>query len=1164
MRLTKLYLAGFKSFASPTDIPLPDRRVAIVGPNGCGKSNLIDAIRWVLGESSAKQLRGQALDDVIFAGSGQRPAASQAVVELTFDNSDRRLNGAFGAYDELVIRRSLGRDGQSQYRINQTRVRRRDVIDLFLGTGVGARSYSVIEQGQVNRIVDAKPEDLRAYLEETAGISVYRERRRETHQRLHHAEENLARLADLCGELERQQNSLERQAKAAERYRALQRSRRRLLIEHTAVALALAESAAAQTHTQAESAEQQAQAAQHALLAARYDLRQIDPLRQQAEARQQQLTAQQFSLATARSVRQGKIGELSARLDALIQQQHTDQRRVEQLRTEAAHHAQMLADLAQSREQLHRERDHAANERAEHSAALKAADLALGADRQQLHQAMQHSADAQSQLAATHARLDGLGQQLHRLNHHLAAPQPDFSAAQHALDATQDALNHELAQLTTAQQVLSDARQHAQHAHEAAKHALHAAEQAARWAQDAHSTRDAERRALDKLLSANTPAHTPRTRLMTQLAQATADPFWARALGEMAEADCVPDLDALAAEWQASGQRPKAGWGISPTAPAAAAEPQPLIDRPLAEYLTDWQTTCHRATDWTQAMAQRTQLAPGHCFLFEDGWRIGRHWLGRPSDDTAAHTLAQHARLRALSQECADSAQALTQAQAARQQAQQQLADTQHALQQAEDALRANEHARAQHRFAQQDQDRQRAQQHKAQTEQTAARARQLDEQHSLRTEQEQRAHRLAQEQSAHEAADRARIEQQAKIQDAEAALTDLRRAAGDAQQRLQTAERSLDRATHQHEETLRASARNEAERDQILRRQQEAADRRARWQSDIDQHTAERGQEDQALAALDHELSLIHTELAQRHAAQQAAQHTLSLAEQAQEQAQAAVQRTVLARSEAQIRQQHAADALAQALHDGQDDGAPPTAEHIATLAADPATAERHAAERARLDAEIQRLGAVNLTAIEAFAETRARKDALDTQIADVRSAIEQLREAITVLDRETRQQFKTIFDAVNARLEPLFQQLFGGGQAHLALTEADTLDAGVQLFARPPGKKVTQLSLLSGGERALTAVALIFALFEQNPAPFCILDEVDAPLDEANVGRFCGMVSAMSDRVQFLFITHNKTTMASAQALIGVTMREAGVSRIVSVDVERAVALLTPTAPH
>lgn len=1158
MRLTKLYLAGFKSFASPTEIPLPNHRVAIVGPNGCGKSNLIDAIRWVLGESSAKQLRGQALDDVIFAGSGQRPAASQAVVELTFDNSDRRLNGAFGAYDELVIRRSLGRDGQSQYRINQTRVRRRDVIDLFLGTGVGARSYSVIEQGQVNRIVDAKPEDLRAYLEETAGISVYRERRRETHQRLQHAEENLARLADLCGELERQQNSLERQAKAAERYRALQRSRRRLLIEQTAVALALAESAAAQTQAQAESAEQQAQAAHHALLAARYDLRQIDPLRQQAEARQQQLTAQQFALATARSARQGKMGELGARLDALTQQQHSDQRRLEQLQSEATEHAQKLADLAQSREHLRAERDQAANERAEHSAALKSADLALSADRQQLHRAMQQSADTQSQLAATRARIDGLNQQLHRLNQQLDTPLPDFSAAQHALDAAQAALNQELAQLTAAQQELSDARQHAQQQHEAAKHALHAAEQSARLAQDTHSTRDAERRALDTLLRAKTPTHTPRTRLMNRLAEANADPFWARALGEMTEADCVPNLDALAAEWQASGKRPKAGWWISP------ATPHPPDTSSFADYLTDWQTTCHRATDWADAMAQRHQLAPGHCFLFDDGWRIGRHWLGRPSDDTAAHTLAQHARLHALAQECADSAQALTCAQAARQQAQQHLADTQHALQHAHDALRANEQARAQHRFSQQDQDRQRAQQHKAQTEQTAARTRQIDERHSLRTEHDRLTQRLAQEQAAHHAAQSALAEYQSKIQAAEDALTGLRRAAADAQQRAQTAERSLDRATHQQEEILRASARNEAERDQILRRQQETADRRARWQNEIDQHTAERGQEDQALAALDLELKQIQIELAQHHAAQQEAQHTLSLAEHAQEQAQAAVQHTALARSEAQIRQQHAADALAQALHEGQDDGAPPSAEQIAALAADPATAERQATERARLDADIQRLGAVNLTAIDAFAETRARKDALDTQIADVRSAIEQLREAIAVLDRETRQQFKTIFDAVNARLDPLFQQLFGGGQAHLALTEADALDAGVQLFARPPGKKVTQLSLLSGGERALTAVALIFALFEQNPAPFCILDEVDAPLDEANVGRFCGMVSAMSDRVQFLFITHNKTTMASAQALIGVTMREAGVSRIVSVDVERAVALLTPTAPH
>ena len=257
-------------------------------------------------------------------------------------------------------------------------------------------------------------------------------------------------------------------------------------------------------------------------------------------------------------------------------------------------------------------------------------------------------------------------------------------------------------------------------------------------------------------------------------------------------------------------------------------------------------------------------------------------------------------------------------------------------------------------------------------------------------------------------------------------------------------------------------------------------------------------------------------------------------------------------------MRAEHTEHSLREALNALADDAVTLHSNIIEQMADDPDTPARQAAQRESLTAQIDRLGAVNLTAIAAFAEVQARKVALDAQIADVAMALTQLTEAIATLDRQTRAQFRQIFDAVNTRIGPLFAQLFGGGEARLNLTGTDELNDGLELIARPPGKKTTQLSLLSGGERALTAVALIFALFELNPAPFCILDEVDAPLDEANVGRFCAMVSAMSDRVQFLFVTHNKTTMASANALIGVTMREAGVSRIVSVDVDRAVQLL------
>ncbi|WP_407276010.1 AAA family ATPase [Halothiobacillus sp. DCM-1] len=1156
MRLTKLYLAGFKSFATPTEIPIPDRRVAIVGPNGCGKSNLIDAIRWVLGESSARQLRGQALDDVIFAGAGQRPAASQAVVELSFDNSDRRLNGPFGAYDELVIRRSLGRDGQSQYRINGTRVRRRDVIDLFLGTGVGARSYSVIEQGQVNRIVDAKPEDLRAYLEETAGISVYRERRRETHQRLTQAEENLARLTDLVGELDRQQSSLERQAKAAERYRSLQHSRRRLIIEQTAVALALAEHITTQAESRAQATAEQAEAAQQAREAARQSLRAIEPIRQQAEARQQQLTAAHFGQLTERSALQGKIGALRARLDA-IEQQQRDQHRLEQLHAETAQQEHRLIELQAERQRLTEARDQAANERAEHSAALRASEQALASERERLHHAMQQAAEARSCLAATRARLDALAPQLDRAQQRLNQPAPDFEATQRTLDAAQAQLQAEQARLDAEHTALTEALAEAKTAQAQAQTALAAAEQAARQAQAQHSTQEAERQALERLLRPHKPTPAAENRLIERLADAEADPFWAHALGAMTQAECVPDLDALYAHWQNGHRRPEAGWWITPAEEGS--------DDPLRPWLADWQKTRHRAPGWDEALHRRHQLEPGHCFVLDDGWHIGRHWLGRASNDSAAVTLAQHTRLRALNHACTESAEAWAEAQATQRAAQHAFAAAQTRSQQLQQALQQNEQARIRLDFTRKDHQREQAQLAAAQASHAAAH-RQLGEDHSrLSHQQAELAAARGEEEAVLAEAERLRQQRQAQIQQAETALIERRHAASEAQQRLQTLERTLDRTTHQHDELLRSHARHAAERTQIQQRQQEAFAQTAHGQAEIDTHTADLARIDQRIAELDQALAAIQAEISAHHAAQQTAQQALYDAERTHEQAQATHQQAALALHEARIHQQHAADALAEAIANGQDDGPLPTREHIAALAADPETVTRQAEARARLDAEIQRLGAVNLTAIEAFAETRARKAALDEQMADVRSAIDQLRQAIGVLDQETRQQFTAIFHAVNERLAPRFQELFGGGQAQLALTDSDALDAGVQLFARPPGKKVTHLSLLSGGERALTAVALIFALFEQNPAPFCILDEVDAPLDEANVGRFCDMVSVMSDRVQFLFITHNKTTMASAQALIGVTMREAGVSRVVSVDVERAVALLdAASSPH
>lgn len=1186
MRLTRLYLAGFKSFAAPTEISLPAERVAIVGPNGCGKSNLIDAVRWVLGESSAKQLRGQSLDDVIFAGSGQRPAASQAVVELSFDNSERRLGGPFGAFDQIVIRRSLGRDGQSRYTINQTRVRRRDVVDLFLGTGVGARSYSVIEQGQINRIVDARPEDLRAYLEETAGISLYRERRRETESRIRQTQENLSRLSDIADELGRQKSQLERQARTAERYRLLQKKRRRQLVEQTAVQVVLVDRERAALEVEWQAAETQVAFASDRLIRAESAWAVQDEARVQAQAELQQVQARQYHLAAEQAQLQGRLGELAARIESTQLQREDDLAQRTRLEVSCATWQTDLTRLAEERKMLETQRQQAMEQRAEAQAELRAADAHLNAVRAEWARSHDELARPQQALAAAKAEHAALLRQLQRLDAERAKRQvadtteaisqltQHIQEAETRLNALAQTQSLGQAELVEQQAALAELNERAEKSKTEA--------QALRQKAD---TLQAERRGLERVLAAGLAARRKtkadsnepdrfNQRLIQRLADVHADSWWGHALGSGIEAACVQDLDALVASWQ-SGKSPESGWWVSPDLSHGSANeaskdssgdarnqhglPQvPAPDEHLASWLRDWQQTRHPASSLDEALALRHALPAGHCFVLADGWQVGRHWIGRDGNDQAAVLLAQQTRLSELRHASNEADAAAAQAYDAFTRLQDQLT----ALRQRVEALvvteRQNEQQRQQAHWSLEDLRRKHQQIEQQQAERAEQAARMEAEHAQLMADRVQLEETIRVLEQTVAVAKSKRDDLNSRQQAAEQSVLALRRQAGEAGQQLQQLERAVDRNQHQFQQAQQSLARDEAQMAQIDQRLAQFAEKL----TGLIAQQAERQEALAALGARQHEIEQQEKSalaLVERHT--QAVQQAGTERHQAQaalEQARSAIQALELQCAQLEVRADHAAQALSQALEqwrDDQDTLDPKAIEHLADI---PNISEAQAAELTALEQQIARLGAVNLTAIEAFAEAEARKSALDEQIQDVQAALDQLQEAIRTLDKQTRAQFRSVFDAVNERIGPLFVQLFGGGEARLELSGADELDAGVLLFAKPPGKKVTQLSLLSGGERALTAVALIFALFELNPAPFCILDEVDAPLDEANVGRFCAMVSAMSDRVQFLFVTHNKTTMASASALVGVTMREAGVSRIVSVDVDRAVQLL------
>ncbi|KTG16793.1 MULTISPECIES: AAA family ATPase [unclassified Guyparkeria] len=1158
MRLTRLYLAGFKSFASPTEIRLPANTLAIVGPNGCGKSNLIDALRWVMGESSARHLRGQALDDLIFAGSGDRAAASRAVVELTLDNREHRIHGPFAAYEEITVRRSLDRDGQSRYEINNTRVRRRDVVDLFLGTGVGARSYSVIEQGQVNRIVDAKPDELRGYLEEAAGISVYRERRRETANRITHTEENLSRLNDIAAELERQEATLARQARAARRYRELAEERRYRQVEAAAVALIHAREERQRLDRVVAEAGDIETARENRLAQAQTAQDEAEHAYQAAGDRLGELSAEKYRLANELNAVTTRQAELDARLEGLDRQARHDRdtrERRETERREAEHRReQLIAEQRDSRaglDELAADHDRARERRA-------TVEAELDALRREAMTAAEARVEPQREQARLDARLEAVTRDCRRLESapaaaELAAVRDELAGWQQERQARADEIESAEAAAVGAEQAL-DAAIVAEQASEAA---LQEHDEAQRAARNEHDGLTNERQALERLISAHATADRGEAagpRLVDRLVEADIhDPWVGHALGEALEAELIEDLDLdamVAAEIDRFVDEDGAGgWWLE--AGRSSADADWLADR-----IHDFPG--RPAEGLEAALARRGSLARGEFLITPSGWWVGRHWLGRAGTSGAAAHLAHLARRRELDAAIARSDTALQQAQKAVQASRARRDEDRRAVEAArrerDERNRALESARLAYRHL--DERIERLEDTvDTLTERATAETEELDAARRDRAELEQQREAAV---AAVTEADRRRdaaVERQEAARKALDAARDVARAAAD---RFHRARREIE----QRDETI-ARLGDEIRRlghecEAIARRLDEQAQEARRARDDREALLGERQRHSERLAEA--ETAEAEARQAQQAAAEAQAEARRVVAEARAERdaAREKSEQARIDRAQGETREQHARARLQEAREQLADDEDEPEAAAVEQLAAEAGVSERLAGRLTELDAQIRRLGSVNLSAIEDHREVEQRREELAGQIEDVESALAQLAEAIDTMDRQTRERFRETFHAVNQRLGPRFEALFGGGEARLELTGDDPLDAGVALMARPPGKRISHLSLLSGGERALTATALIFAIFELNPAPFCILDEVDAPLDEANVGRFCAMVSAMSDRVQFMYITHNKTTMASASALVGVTMREAGVSRIVSVDVDAAVDLI------
>ncbi len=1166
MRLSKIKLAGFKSFVDPTSIPLPKNLTAIVGPNGCGKSNTIDAVRWVMGESSAKHLRGDSMTDVIFNGSSSRKPVGQASVELVFDNSDASLGGQWANYNEISIKRLVTRDGQSNYFLNGTRCRRRDITDIFLGTGLGPRSYAIIEQGTISRLIEAKPDELRTFLEEAAGISKYKERRRETENRMRHTRDNLDRLNDLRDELGKQIAHLQRQARTAERYKELKAEERQLKgqlqalrwralsqeaeqregvirEQETALEAQLARQRAAEAeierkrdeHVEATEGFNQIQSQFYGVGA---DIARLEQSIQHARERRQQLT---------RDLEQVERAWNEAQIH-----QEMDRRKIEELTAGLSEHGP-----------AHEEHKAAAELSA---ATLLEAEEEMAAWQLQWEEFNQQAAEPSQTAQVERTRIQQLEQQIAQLGQRIKRIEDErqllstdnlaeeIAMAQELLAERELAAEANQERLANCLALIASQREETH----AAGQRLDAVRTELQSRRGRHASLEAlQQAALGKRKGAVTDwlnsqglSGAPRLAEGMQV-----EPGWEAAvecvLGNSLEAVCVDGLDPVLGALGSLDQGALTLFDTRAAAPAAAAS----VGTPLAGKLRSTVgaesllSGIYAVDTLDEALSLRGRLAANESVITRDGIWLGPNWLRVTRDsDEHAGVLAREQELKELA--------------AAIEELEQQVTELQQTLEEGRARQKAAEEEREQLQAEANEANRATAEL-KSQLSGKQARLEQISQRRErLEGEAEELARHTAEAEAGMESARstlhralemmeelaRQREELSARRDELRAGLEQAREQARQDRERsheaairiqtmrteLETTEQALERATQQLSQL--------AERREELRLAQGEGEGPVQQMSEeLEQLLARRMEVEARLAEARRRVEDIDHALREKEGERIQSERKVQEIRSGLEQRRMDWQTLKVRRQTLQEQVGEAGLELEQLL------GELPEQAEIGDW-------ERQVDEAAQ---RIARLGPINLAAIDEYEQQSKRAEYLESQYADLTEALETLENAIKKIDRETRTRFKETFERVNKGLQEKFPRLFGGGHAYLELTGDDLLDTGVTVMARPPGKRNSTIHLLSGGEKALTAVALVFSIFELNPSPFCMLDEVDAPLDEANVGRFCKLVEEMSERVQFIFITHNKATMELAHHLAGVTMHEPGVSRLVAVDVDEAVEL-------
>jgi chromosome segregation protein len=1161
MRLKSIKLAGFKSFVDPTTVQFPSNMCAVVGPNGCGKSNVIDAVRWVMGESSAKNLRGEHMSDVIFNGTVNRQPVGQASIELLFDNHDGSIGGEYASYSEIAIRRQVTREGQSEYFLNGSKCRRRDITDIFLGTGLGPRSYGIIEQGMISRLIESKPEELRVFIEEAAGISKYKERRKETESRMRRTLENLERLTDLRDELERQLQHLQRQAQAAEKYADFKAEERGLKAQLQAL--------------QWQGLDEKSSVSKHAIGELDIKLESIIAEHRQVDAAIEEMRVSHTEATDSFNEVQARyysIGSEVARIEQTIkhQQERSRQladdlqqtvesfaqaeRHLEEDRHKQVQWQQELAAVAPELERLQSAEQASAG-------ALTEAEEQMHAWQQEWDDFNQRAAEPRQQAEVQQSRIQHLEQALTRIQERIATLEEEKSGltagpADQAIDQLgQQIAEKELAISEVEKRIESlleqvngcrDRRNKLSEALDQARSelqgmrgrqaSLDALQQAVAGAGEAVESWLGEQQLND------------RPRLLQQIQVA---PDWQRAvetvLGDSLQAVCVDRIDAFA---QALAQTPRGqlmlvdgevsstgGEGSLATVVSGAAH---LSGRLAGVLLAD---------NLADALARRGNLQPHQSLITREGIWVGPDWV-RVSNQSEEESgvIARQQELENLEREIAAGEKRCAQLQA-------ELAEVDASLKQLEQ------------------------QRHDAQAELQGVSREHADVAAELSAEQ-------------------AKIEQISKRREAINREIDESRGQFQAEQDGMAEARQLLAAAIEHMET------DSKRREELLSRRDDARTRldqarqAARHDKDAAHQTAMQHQSLQAqLDSMTQSIERTTVQVKQLVERKQSLEEAIASNDEPLEGLEQELESQLELRLGVESELSEARDRVATIdgeLREAESERA--AIEHRSTavrgeleqkklehqtLVVQSETLEKALAEdnhqleavleglpeeageaewQKRLEQvgnRIARLGPINLAAIDEFSQQSERKNYLDAQNEDLEQALQTLESAIRKIDKETRNRFRETFDQVNNSLKELFPRVFGGGSAYLEMTGEDLLDTGITIMARPPGKKNATIHLLSGGEKALTAIALVFSIFRLNPAPFCMLDEVDAPLDDANTSRYARMVKEMSEQVQFIFITHNKITMELADHLMGVTMQEPGVSRLVTVDVDEAAEL-------